>query len=169
MFEENYKSNNYVWNSVPTYAGFLRKRFKVGFPIRKISKIFGNCMKYSRSVERKMTLQWIKRDLLADCTKFEPSKFTPEILFFTWRKWVSMNLNFTHCKLYYPVRRAAQGIKKMYILSVSSSFCQHRYFSYSLHGMTMWLRYIHELDDCYKSYGSKNSPGVIWGHWGQKG
>ena len=56
VFEENYKSNNYVWNSVPTYAGFLRKRFKVGFPIRKISKIFGNCMKYSRSVERKNDL-----------------------------------------------------------------------------------------------------------------
>ena len=55
-FEENYKSNNYVWNSVPTYAGFLRKRFKVSFPIRKISKIFGNCMKYSRSVERKNDL-----------------------------------------------------------------------------------------------------------------
>ena len=26
------------------------------------------------------------------------------------------------------------------LLSSSSSFCQHRYFSYSLHGMTMWLR-----------------------------
>ena len=56
MCEENFKSNDYVWNSVPTYAGLLRKRFKVGFPIRKISKIFGNCMKYSRSVERKIDL-----------------------------------------------------------------------------------------------------------------
>ena len=53
--------------------------------------------------------------------------------------------------------------------SSSSSFCQHRYFSYSLHGMTMWLRYIHKLDDRYKSYGSRNSPAVIWGHRGQKG
>ena len=56
VFEENFKSNDYVWNSVPTYAGLLRKRFKVGFPIRKILKIFENCMKYSRSVERKIDL-----------------------------------------------------------------------------------------------------------------
>ena len=26
------------------------------------------------------------------------------------------------------------------LLLLLSSFCQHRYFSYSLHGMTMWLR-----------------------------
>ena len=32
----------------------------------------------------------------------------------------------------------------------------------------MWLMYIHQLDPLYKSYGSKNSPGVIWGHRGQK-
>ena len=55
------------------------------------------------------------------------------------------------------------------LLSSSSSFCQHRYFSYSLHGMTMWLRYIHKLDDRYKTYGSRNSPAVIWRHRGQKG
>ena len=55
------------------------------------------------------------------------------------------------------------------LLSSSSSFCQHRYFSNSLHGMTMWLRYIHKLDDRYKIYGSRNSLGVIWGHRGQKG
>ena len=35
--------------------------------------------------------------------------------------------------------------------------------------MVMWLMYIHHLDTFYKSYGSKNSPGVIWGHRGQKG
>ena len=28
--------------------------------------------------------------------------------------------------------------------------------------------YIHQLDPLYKSYGSKNSRGVIWGHRGQK-
>ena len=28
--------------------------------------------------------------------------------------------------------------------------------------------YIHQLDPLYKSFGSKNSPGVIWGHRGQK-
>ena len=55
------------------------------------------------------------------------------------------------------------------LLLSSSSFCQHRYFSYNLHGITMWLRYIHELADRYKTYGSRNSPGVIWGHRGQKG
>ena len=33
----------------------------------------------------------------------------------------------------------------------------------------MWLMYMHQLDPLYKSYGSKNSPGVIWGHRGQKG
>ena len=28
--------------------------------------------------------------------------------------------------------------------------------------------YIHQIDSLYKRYGSKNSHGVIWGHWGQK-
>ena len=28
--------------------------------------------------------------------------------------------------------------------------------------------HIHQLDTLYKSYGSRNSPGVIWGHKGQK-
>ena len=28
--------------------------------------------------------------------------------------------------------------------------------------------HIDQLDILYKSYGSKNSPGVIWGHKGQK-
>ena len=27
---------------------------------------------------------------------------------------------------------------------------------------------MHQLDPLYKSYGSTNSPGVIWGHRGQK-
>ena len=28
--------------------------------------------------------------------------------------------------------------------------------------------YINQLDTLYKSYGSRNSAGVIWGHWGQE-
>ena len=32
----------------------------------------------------------------------------------------------------------------------------------------MWLIMVHQLDPLYKSYGSKNSPGVIWVYWGQK-
>ena len=47
-------------------------------------------------------------------------------------------------------------------------FDQNCYFSYRLHGMVMWLIYIYQLDTLYKSYRFKNSPGVIWGHWGQK-
>ena len=34
--------------------------------------------------------------------------------------------------------------------------------------MTMGLMHIHQLDILYKSYGSRNSPEVIWGHRGQK-
>ena len=34
--------------------------------------------------------------------------------------------------------------------------------------MVMGLMHIYQLDTLYKSYGSKNSPGVIWGHRGQK-
>ena len=32
----------------------------------------------------------------------------------------------------------------------------------------MGLMYIDQLDTLYKSYGSRNSPGVTWGHRGQK-
>ena len=38
------------------------------------------------------------------------------------------------------------------------------YFSYRLHGMVMWLKHKHQLYTLYKSYGSRNPPGVIWGH-----
>ena len=31
-----------------------------------------------------------------------------------------------------------------------------------------WLMHMHKLDLLYKSYGPKNSSGVIWGHRGQK-
>ena len=34
--------------------------------------------------------------------------------------------------------------------------------------MAMGLMYIHKQDTFYKSYGSRNSLGVIWGHRGQK-
>ena len=32
----------------------------------------------------------------------------------------------------------------------------------------MGLIHIDQLDTLYKSYGSRNSPGVTWGHRGQK-
>ena len=32
----------------------------------------------------------------------------------------------------------------------------------------MGLMHIDQLDTLYKSYGSRNSPGVTWGHRGQK-
>ena len=47
-------------------------------------------------------------------------------------------------------------------------FYQKCYFSYRLHVMVMWLMYIDQLYTFYKSYGSRNSVRVIWGHWGQK-
>ena len=34
--------------------------------------------------------------------------------------------------------------------------------------MVMWLMHIHQLDTLYKSYGYRNSHGVILGHNGQK-
>ena len=34
--------------------------------------------------------------------------------------------------------------------------------------MAMGLIHIDHLDTLYKSYGSRNSPGVTWGHRGQK-
>ena len=40
--------------------------------------------------------------------------------------------------------------------------------SYRLLSMVMWLMHINQLDTFYKSYGSKNSYGVIWGHRSQK-
>ena len=33
--------------------------------------------------------------------------------------------------------------------------------------MAMGLMHIDQLDTLYKSYGSRNSPGVTWGHRGQ--
>ena len=53
---------------------------------------------------------------------------------------------FSHFSFFslYPARRAGQGfILLEFLLLSSSSFCQHRYFSYSLHGMTMKLIHIH--------------------------
>ena len=40
--------------------------------------------------------------------------------------------------------------------------------SYRLNSTVTWLLHIDQLDTLYKSYGSKNSSGVIWGHRGQK-
>ena len=34
--------------------------------------------------------------------------------------------------------------------------------------MAMGLMHIDQLDTLYKSYWSRNSPGVTWGHRGQK-
>ena len=34
--------------------------------------------------------------------------------------------------------------------------------------MVVGLMHIHQLDTFYKIYGSRNSPGVIWGYRGQK-
>ena len=34
--------------------------------------------------------------------------------------------------------------------------------------MAMGLVHIDQLDTLYKRYGSRNSPGVTWGHRGQK-
>ena len=47
-------------------------------------------------------------------------------------------------------------------------FRQNCYFSFRLHAMVMGLMHIDQLDTLYKSYGSRNSSGVIWGHRGQK-
>ena len=40
--------------------------------------------------------------------------------------------------------------------------------SYRLNSMVTWLLHIDQLDTLYKSYGSKNSSGVIWGYRSQK-
>ena len=47
-------------------------------------------------------------------------------------------------------------------------FHQKCYFSFRLNGMALGLLHIHQFDTLYKSYGSRNSAGVIWGHRGQK-
>ena len=40
--------------------------------------------------------------------------------------------------------------------------------SYRILSSDAWLMHMHKLDPLYKSYGPKNSSGVIWGHGGQK-
>ena len=47
-------------------------------------------------------------------------------------------------------------------------FTKKCYFSFKVHGLVMRLIHIDQLDTLYKSYGSRNSPGVTWGHRGQK-
>ena len=40
--------------------------------------------------------------------------------------------------------------------------------SFKILSIDAWLMHMHKLDLLYKSYGPKNSSGVIWGHRGQK-
>ena len=40
--------------------------------------------------------------------------------------------------------------------------------SYRILSIDAWLMHMNTLDPLYKSYGPKNSSGVIWGHGGQK-
>ena len=40
--------------------------------------------------------------------------------------------------------------------------------SYRILSIDAWLTHMNTLDPLYKSYGPKNSSGVIWGHGGQK-
>ena len=53
-------------------------------------------------------------------------------------------------------------------LGSKGHFHQKCYFSYRLHGMVTRLMHMHQLETLYKNYRFKNSPGVIWGLWGQK-
>ena len=53
------------------------------------------------------------------------------------------------------------------VTGVKCNFHQECYFPYSLHGITMRLRHIHQLDTHDKNHGSENLPEVIWGHRGQ--
>ena len=54
------------------------------------------------------------------------------------------------------------------VTGVKRSVLPKCYFSYKLYGIVMELMHIRQLDTLYKSYGSRNSAGVIWGHRGQK-
>ena len=54
------------------------------------------------------------------------------------------------------------------VTGVKRSVLPKCYFSYKLYGIIMELMHIRQLDTLYKSYGSRNSAGVIWGHRGQK-
>ena len=53
------------------------------------------------------------------------------------------------------------GVKK--VIFTKKSFKSNR-----LRSVITWLMYMIDLDFLYKSYGSRKSSGVIWGHWGQK-
>ena len=71
----------------------------------------------------------------------------------------------------YPLQRLwVEKFSRGHLGSLESKglFHQKCYFSFRLHGMVIGLMHIHQLDTLYKSYGSKISPGVIWGHRGQK-
>ena len=47
-------------------------------------------------------------------------------------------------------------------------FHQKSIKSFRILSIDAWLMHMHKLDPLYKSYGPKNSSGVIWGHGGQK-
>ena len=58
-----------------------------------------------------------------------------------------------------------RGQRSKYVIFLKFSKC---FSSYRLNSRVTWLMHIDQLDTVYKSYGSKNSSGVIWGHRGQK-
>ena len=74
----------------------------------------------------------------------------------------SVNAHFWHDQFGVKGYDGVTGVKK-------GHFHQNCYFFYRSHGMVMWLMHTYQLVTLYKSYGRKNSCGVIWGHRGQKG
>ena len=53
-------------------------------------------------------------------------------------------------------------------LGSKRSFSPKGITSYRIRSIDAWLMHMNTLDPLYKSYGPKNSSGVIWGHGGQK-
>ena len=96
--------------------------------------------------------------------------FSPKLLFFVQITWYG---HVTHIcsSARYPLQKLlVKKTTRGHLGSQGSkvNFDQNCYFYYRLHGMVMWLIYIHQLDTLYKSYRFKKLPGVIWGHRGQK-
>ena len=60
-------------------------------------------------------------------------------------------------------QRSRRGHRVKKVIFTKKSFKSNR-----LRSVIMWLMYMIDLDPLYKSYGSRKSSGVIWGHWGQK-
>ena len=55
------------------------------------------------------------------------------------------------------------------VTGVKRSFLQKCYNSSMLHGMTISLIHVGQLETLYLCYRVKCQSGVIWGQWGQKG